>query len=183
MKRYYKELLDCTFELEGLLLLGLNKEELPVDLQKAIEKKLDTLISLRDSKQLSLDSNCDNVIDNQKRETTDPSPAKSEEAFTFYALEDDEEEKSAKVKMSVPGSVKRKHRRKLPGFSLNDRFLFIRELFEGDAASFNKALNKIASYDSYEDAENYLVSDICPDSENSETQGRFLKIIEDYFKD
>lgn len=45
-----------------------------------------------------------------------------------------------------------------PVFSINDRFLYARELFGGRMADFDEALKEVAGMDSYEEAEDYFLS-------------------------
>ncbi|MDE5874942.1 MAG: hypothetical protein K2H15_04785, partial [Muribaculaceae bacterium] len=45
-------------------------------------------------------------------------------------------------------------------FTLNDRFRFKRELFGNSDEVFNKTLANVAMFDSYEEAENYFLSDL-----------------------
>lgn len=58
-----------------------------------------------------------------------------------------DKEPSVKPEVIVP---------KKPPFSLNDRFLFTRELFGGDRRAFESALTRVASMDSYEEADDYF---------------------------
>ena len=46
-----------------------------------------------------------------------------------------------------------------PVFSVNDRFLFARELFGGRMADFDEALKNVAGMESYEEAEEYFISE------------------------
>lgn len=68
-----------------------------------------------------------------------------------------------------------------PTYSINDRFLFIRELFDGDAAAFNKAMEDVAAMDSFEEAESYFTDEKGFDEE-SDTAVRFFEILLAYFK-
>ncbi|MBD5337985.1 MAG: hypothetical protein HDR98_02540 [Bacteroides sp.] len=47
----------------------------------------------------------------------------------------------------------------IPVFSVNDRFLFARELFGGRMADFDEALKNVAGMESYEEAEEYFISE------------------------
>ena len=48
----------------------------------------------------------------------------------------------------------------LKAFTLNDRFRFCRELFEGNDDDFNATLYLLADMDSYSEAEDYLLNDM-----------------------
>lgn len=102
------------------------------------------------------------------------------EAFeSYYIIEDDEEERSER-------RILRRHHRnerskKKPVFSLNDRFLFIRELFDGDASKFNMVTDRLGDFDDYDSAQDYLIREynITPERETDE---RFLAIVEAFYK-
>ena len=121
--------------------------------------------------------------------------AVKEEFSLFYSL-DEEDEKNDEVdtqdteeKKERPQPAEQKPKRefktenkgKRPVFSLNDRFLYTRELFKGDASAFNEAINKITTFDNYEEAESYFTESLELDPERSETDKAFLKMIKAAF--
>ncbi|MDR2816910.1 MAG: hypothetical protein LBB62_09450 [Proteiniphilum sp.] len=65
--------------------------------------------------------------------------------------------------------------------SLNDRFLFQRELFNNNRAEMNSVMEKLNALDSFEEAENYLRSEQNWDFEN-QTVKEFLLIIKKGFE-
>ena len=67
-----------------------------------------------------------------------------------------------------------------PIFSLNDRFLYSRELFGGSVQKFERALTQVASMESYEEAEEYFYTEHGFDPENP-VVADFLLIISSYF--
>lgn len=67
-----------------------------------------------------------------------------------------------------------------PKFSLNDRFLYTRELFNGDANAFNEAIEKISTFERYGDAEAYFMKELALDPSKSETHKAFLKMIKSF---
>lgn len=68
-----------------------------------------------------------------------------------------------------------------PAFSLNDRFLFTRELFNGSRKKFDEALDRLAIFDSMEEAEAYFYDD-CAFDPSEETVIDFMHIVEGYLK-
>lgn len=66
-------------------------------------------------------------------------------------------------------------------FTLNDRFRFKRELFGNSDEVFNKTLSNVAMFDSYEEAENYFLSDLQWNAERGEVK-EFLDILRKYYK-
>lgn len=87
------------------------------------------------------------------------------------------EEKIAKGPMAV---VKEPKGRLV--FSINDRYLFKRELFANSDADFNNTLSLVASMENYEEAEDYFLGELQWDQKKSEVIG-FLEIIKKYFKE
>lgn len=63
---------------------------------------------------------------------------------------------------------------------INDRFLYQRELFEGNADLFNQTLDQLNRMTSFDDANNFLISNFNWDQE-SEVSGLFLKIVKRRF--
>ena len=99
---------------------------------------------------------------------------------SFYVIEDDDDEEeipARPTRKSSSGSTMRKK----PVFSLNDRFLFIRELFGGDASKFNMVVERSRSFENFKEAKDYLMREYLLDAEK-ETDGRFLQIVEDVYK-
>lgn len=66
-------------------------------------------------------------------------------------------------------------------FSINDRFLFQRELFAGSASAMNTAIEHIEMMTSYGNAELYFYSQLHWDRENEVVQD-FMNIVRNHFK-
>ncbi len=66
-------------------------------------------------------------------------------------------------------------------FSINDRFLFAREIFGGNLKNFDRCMDEIITLDSYDEAEEYMIDEWNLDAE---TPGgiRFLSIISKLFQ-
>jgi hypothetical protein len=62
--------------------------------------------------------------------------------------------------------------------AINDRFLFIRELFDGDDAHFTQTINKLNSMTSLEEAKKYIQSAVQHWDETSEPAQFFLSILQ-----
>lgn len=98
----------------------------------------------------------------------DPEPEKIEEKEIIV-------EKRPEVKPQNKGSISRL-------FTLNDRFLFTRELFGGSSEQYSQALSLIESMPSYDMVEDYFINDLGWDKENSEVK-LFCDIVKRYFKE
>ena len=65
-------------------------------------------------------------------------------------------------------------------FSINDKFLYCRELFGSSREEMNEALDVISNMNSTEEIEDYLFNDLCLDSKN-ETVKAFLNTMSSRF--
>lgn len=214
MKEKYKLLLNKTYELEGLLLMAINRDPLPQNLEALIEQKRRDIAALQlvfkpkkqeqkkeepkpqpqpeirrhereepkpQSQPEVRKPEREEPIPQQQPEVPKPQPAepKSMPKDMYYSLEDDDEN-SARPPERKKTFIHRSQRRK-PVFSLNDRFLFIRETFYGDASAFNRAVEGVCGFDAYQKAEDYLINEYGLDPDD-ETDGRFLEIVAAVFK-
>lgn len=190
MKDKYRQLLNKTYELEGLLMLAINRDPLPQNIEALIEQKRRDIASL----QLS-PKGVTATPTRQSEKAAAPSPPQQPEKPAqpvkqaddfFYALNDDDDDEASSAKPVAVAPPRRKtftHNKsnRKPVFSLNDRFLFIRETFYGDAAAFNRAVEGVGAHDSYQKAEDYLINDFGLDPDD-ETDARFLEIVASVFK-
>ena len=92
----------------------------------------------------------------------------------------DETEEPADSAEELRPSVASQPRHKAPVFSINDRFLYSRELFGGKVADFESALKDVAGMESYEEAEEYFYTEWNLDPESPIVHG-FLEVIANYF--
>lgn len=174
------QLLDSVYELEGLLHLALSRDELPASLPRLIRNKALAVAAL-----------AADIPDDR------PAPAKYEEAAPAEYEEPSEaiveqvpEPSEAVVEHAPePSEAIVEHapepleaaRVHAPSFSLNDRFLFIRELFGNDSALFDKAMRTLPGFDSYEEAEVYFYDELGLESDNRQVI-RFMAVISNYFR-
>ncbi|MDR3184545.1 MAG: hypothetical protein LBT49_03970 [Prevotellaceae bacterium] len=61
---------------------------------------------------------------------------------------------------------------------INDRFLFIRELFDGDKARYTQTMNKLNTMNNLEEAKKYIQSVVQHWDETTETAQLFLSILQ-----
>lgn len=64
----------------------------------------------------------------------------------------------------------------LQAFTINDKFRFRRELFNGDEEDFDETLQLLAHMPNFEEARDYLVHDLVWNPENDDVQA-FLEIV------
>ena len=102
--------------------------------------------------------------------------AVKEEFSPFYNLDEEETPTQQLPKWPQKRDIKNK-----PKFSLNDRFLFTRELFGGDGKAFNEAIDKLTTFSNLSEAESYFVRTLSLDPDNNETHDSFLRMVTAYF--
>ena len=94
--------------------------------------------------------------------------------------EPDEEPEPDEDTLPAPPEV-RKEKREAPRFSINDRFLYIREIFGGDDKAFAREMDRLDEFDDYDEAEQYFLEEYSLDLEAPPVQD-FLAIIERYYQ-
>jgi len=183
MTDIYTELIRLNVELEGALrVLSQRKSD------EAFEVALDKFSSLS------------SLFEDLKAEQTEsPTPCQPSEEYTpdgTAVTESDAESVEAPVKEEAPEA---KPSEEAPAattaadtimpnvvgdirktMTLNDKFLFKRELFNGNEAELNDTLELLASMHSFDEATEYIYDDLQWDSENP-TVKDFMDIIKSYF--
>lgn len=209
VKKELENLLDKTYELEGLLQLALSRDDNHAALQRLIAGKSalvaamaqrmaaasadDEAASLRE-KQYEVEAEAEAVPDTAPEpeaeaavETTPVESAPEEMPRVEEAPVEVEEAPLAEVEtvaeVSAPAparSAAAKPSGKLV-FSINDRYRYRRELFGGDDRKFAEALSKVASMDSYDEAEEYFLEDCQWEAERPEVVD-FMNALQSYFE-
>lgn len=174
----YKELLDLTFELEGLVRLRMERDK---------DEALDELINNKAQAISALAGNgCQTVVKAaaQAPEMTEDDGGEDD---MFYAIPDETDER-AREEDGIPDPAAAKDaqsspvpERAKPLLSVNDRFRFRRELFSNSDRDFNSALDLVATMDSYDEAEDYFYNELEWDPEN-EVVVEFMTLLTRYFK-
>ena len=65
--------------------------------------------------------------------------------------------------------------------TINDKYLFRREVFDGDGQEFEDTLNLFEAMHSYAEAEEYIYEDLMLDRDNADVKA-FMEIVHNYFK-
>lgn len=105
----------------------------------------------------------------------DPEPEESENTTINDQFSDSKDESLVEKleKEEQPGTI-------LSGVSVNQKYMFVQELFEGDANTFQKALAEIEHAGSFDDAVEHLVTNYARQFDwdmNSEEVKELLKVI------
>lgn len=188
------DLLNTVYELEGLLHLSMSRDEMPEKLPDLILKKVNEISKIA-SETFKVGSEESLSIMEEDTET-EPNTSGFEDILYEYNEEEDketvtyseieaetEENEIKEIKIGErPNDVKTSRKQfSAPSYSINDRFLFIRELFGGNTRDFNKAMEAVADFDTFEEAETYFLDEL-NFNENDETVERFLEILDIYFR-
>ena len=158
-----KKIKDSVYELEGLLELAQMRED-----------KLDELSPLIEDRIAALKSSFE-----ADKSVEDCSGYTEEKADVVEAVAEKEELKE-EVEMK-PSFVEKGKEPEKPAFCLNDRFRFRRALFKNSDSEFSAAMDKLASMDSYEEAEEYFLEEFAWNPEDQDAID-FLEIIRNYFE-
>lgn len=128
----------------------------------------------------------------KKQEKSEEKPQQQPEKPTpptnSYASQKQEPQKSTPQPItsstSQPTSLNNKLRRGI-NIGLNDRIAFIKHLFDGSAADYNRVLSQINTFNSQEEAYDFIAQVVKPDYNNWEGkevyEARFLDIIDGKF--
>lgn len=160
MNNTLKEMLDLTYEIEGLTELATRREPLPEAILPLIADKAHALHILATTLmgKMPLPSQDDITLQSSSH-LDNPSP----------------------LPPHIKGASKNNGRdiRKL--FNINDKFRFRRELFVNNADEFSRTLDIIMNMQSFEDAEDYFYNDLQWDPENDEVMA-FMTKVQDFFE-
>lgn len=193
-----KQLLDLTYDLEGLLTLAISRDDMPLGLEERILSKLASLSVFDYTKDTEIPTDPKEYKAPEIREVTEipeiteePEVTEAPEAsapvrdsFDSYDLDDEDPEQVSETEDPEDSEIPKENSsdkqavkeilvidspgllnnapiltKQTPVFSINDRFLFTRELFGGRISDFEDALKTAASMDSYEEAEDYFISE------------------------
>lgn len=185
MKNKIQSLQDATYELLGLLQLA-GKGNIPeADLEKVIMAKVDDIhnIAYQSSQSYPFtpeeEEQFENILKIAEEQPNLPPQHVidhiEEEIDKLTAGPSTEEQKYAEEALERHEQRISKNTQK-PIFTLNDRFLFTRELFRGDKKAFDDALTEVAAMDSEEEAADFFYSTFGWNEEEQNVKD-FMKII------
>lgn len=105
-----------------------------------------------------------------------PSPAEPEPAPEEKAAAPEEPKPAPVLGERIRAAVDLRH-----AMSLNDRFLFVRELFGGDAGRMDSLLERLARTDALDEAVALFLGEVRP-ADDSEAASRFMELLETYYR-
>jgi DNA repair exonuclease SbcCD ATPase subunit len=164
--------------------LDVKRKEILRELEEELFKKIDSLKPAADDK-ITLNSG-------RGQETTTKTPAKKEFPATDKktikkpanapAIVDQFEAQASindTITKSDPAITIRQPIHDIAkAIAINDRFLFIRELFDGNAALFSQTVNKLNTVNNLEDAKKYIQTVVKNWDDTSEPAQLFLSIVQ-----
>lgn len=164
-----KALLSTCYELEGLLSLTLQREDsTPDEVYNMIDAKIAKIGSLDIF--LSEEADVEEVelvaSGTKKNSASEQDMKKVSESAEYEQVEladEDDIDKGQTIDSEIDNVAAEVV---LPQFSINDRYLFIRELFNGSEADFDDALESIGEMDTDSEVEDFLYNDLCLSEDN-----------------
>jgi len=169
---------DAVYELEGLLELSRLRQDKMADLLPLMKARLGQINSLFGAAET--DAVEEKEEKEKKKEEKNVDEMNVEEPVSEILTDHPEETVVENEKEIFSSTADVKAPVSKPAFCINDRFRFRRELFHNSDAEFSKAMDLVATMDSYEEAEEYFLGDLGWDIENEDVKD-FMAIIENYF--
>lgn len=187
----YDKLIRLNIELEGAL--RVLRERDSADALEVAREKFDYMKSLFDS----LHCTCTTTVKEEEAEGAEETPleepsveeiapaaavVESDSQAVEAALDEAAPQESAvaDVKTPAPAVQTRTVGDIRKAMTLNDKFLFRRELFGGNDAELNDTIELLASMHSFDEVEEYIYDDLQWDRKNP-TVVDFMEIIKTYF--
>ena len=193
MKNNVDTLLTHVYEIEGLLLvMQRHQQEVP---QLVIDRLKEAVNQLHDEAQLienepSPSTPVTEVAEQPAMPVTAqepaPEPVKKEPAQAPEPVEAEETTAPAEPQEATAPAVKaaeEKHEQHdvTAAFSINDRFLFLRELFDGNSQQFNDAIGVIQRMSNIDQVQQFVTDVLQLDSSNDIVK-EFIRLINLSFK-
>lgn len=193
MKNNVDTLLTHVYEIEGLLLvMQRHQQEVP---QLVIDRLKEAVNQLHDEAQLIENESSPGVPVTEVAEQPAmpvtaqepaPEPIKEEPAQAPEPVEAEETTAPAEPQEVTAPAVKaaeEKHEQHdvTAAFSINDRFLFLRELFDGNSQQFNDAIGVIQRMSNIDQVQQFVTDVLQLDSSNDIVK-EFIRLINLSFK-
>lgn len=180
----YNELLDLTLEIEGLIMLKLQRgESAPAETDELLRRKIDFMqkfvvgvepvtpaddyAAIAESAAFEEASDADEDTAAQA-DTPAPADSPAQPLTVADTIVRDEPSVNEAI-VSATGDVSKV-------FTLNDKFRFRRELFSNSNEEFTDTINVLQAMSSLDEAEDYLYNDLAWDPDNEDVKA-FIGLI------
>lgn len=181
MTQVIEQIIRLNVEFEGVLRVAAAR---PSDeaLAAAAEKleQINSLFSeLKATESTEASSEHSEISENSEcsEAATEPAPLATEPIAAVEAIEAIEAPEASECSEPAPVPAFRDIRKNL---TINDKFLFKRELFNSSNEEFNDTLDLISTMHSLAEAEEYLYEDMALDPDN-DTVKDFIALVTNYF--
>lgn len=205
----YKKMLHMAYEIEGLLLVQMDRPERhSAELNSLIAEKTSALNALAEAMakttpaesasqeiaQAALEEEAgDACVETTVEETPAPAPAPTPAPNTIQNPVQTTESTPAPVPVPTPVQetetvastlderIARDRAKDIfKAFTLNDKFRFRRELFRNSQAEFDDTLGVVSAMTSIEEAEEYFYDDLCWDPSDEHVKA-FMEVVAKHF--
>lgn len=201
------ELLNLAYEIEGLLLLQINRgDETTDEMRSLLRSKAEELarrlqpdsegeshITLPDEEEYNDDFVDETTVAETGSEEAhhisgqsvapepQPAPLPYSDAQSIAESAQLEETEDAEPSMTLDEKLSRQRAQNIfKAFTLNDKFRFRRELFRNSQDEFDETLNVIATMSDFDEAEEYFYNDLCWDPDSDDVK-EFMAIVRRHF--
>lgn len=179
MRTSIDNLLTQVYELEGLLLvMQRHSDEVPQVVVDRFKEKVNQVVKMSSQLEVIHKQEPEPVVAPVKEQAPQQPVAQDEQQPQPPVFKGPEAEP---IKESKPQPVKEEKRNIMAAFSINDRFLFQRELFGGDANKFDETITVIQAMHDVDQAHRFMTDDLQWDTSNDVVK-EFIRLIDLGFK-
>lgn len=184
MKNDMTGLLNLAYEIEGLLLLHINRgDEASPEMKRLLVSKAERLLEGLTCGEVAETTAKDDPVGKPVVSMPGQQPAEREteaESMAASALSEEPED-AAGMQLTLDEKLARERAADISkAFTINDKFRFRRELFHGSDDDFNETLDVIGSMSGMDEAEEYFYNDLCWDAGNEDVK-EFMAIVAKHF--
>ncbi len=181
MKNDMTSLLNLAYEIEGLLLLHINRgEEAAPEMSELLARKVSDLldgVKVCSDKSVSISEISSSIAE----PCTEPVITSEAEQVADSTLIEEIEDAGEMSSITLDEKLARDRASDISkAFTLNDKFRFCRDLFRNSDLEFKETLEVIGGMSGMDEAEDYFYNDLCWDPENEEVK-EFMSIVAKHF--
>jgi hypothetical protein len=160
--------------------LNIKRQEILHELEEELFKKIDNLKhAANDENTLNSDRKQGTAVKKELPNTVKKPTKRPSDTTTIVDQYKAQTSINDTITKPEPGITIRQPIRDIAkAIAINDRFLFIRELFENDAALYSQTINKLNTMSSLEDAKKHIQAVVKNWDETSEPAQLFLSIVQ-----